>query len=185
MSRQRRGPGPDSGGPRGIDVSRLSPLRLTAVVGASLGLALVSYALVTRVDPIARAMGSSTAKLTAFALSLLGTDVTANGPLLEAPPSLRFVVVPDCTPLAPIMLVAGAILAFPATWRVKLIGIIVGWLALSVLNLVRMMSLVYIGLYVPGWLDVAHVIVWQSAMVLAGILVWLFWLRRTLSARPA
>ena len=76
------------------------------------------------------------------------------------------------------MLLAGAMLAFPASWQAKLTGIILGALVLSAMNLVRMVSLVYIGLYVPQWLEVAHLLVWQSVMILAGILVWLLWLGR-------
>ncbi len=150
--------------------------RMALVVAASLGLTLVFYILLSRIPTLSLAITTATARVTGLALTALGIEVSVQGPLLEAP-GFSFEIVPDCTPLAPIMLLAGAILAFPATWRAKLNGIILGALVLGALNLIRTVSLVYIGLHTPQWLEIAHLVVWQSAMIMSGILVWLFWLK--------
>jgi len=154
------------------------------MVAASLGLALALYLTLSKLPAFTDAITSSTANATGFLLRLLGADVSVRGSLLDAR-SFSFIVVPDCTPLAPFMLLAGAMLAFPAPLRDKLIGLLVGAVFLSVLNLLRVMSLVYLGLYAPEWLEAMHLIVWQSAMVLAGILVFLWWMRRSVRAAPA
>ncbi len=167
------------GGPIGLSMARV-----TLMVAASLGLALALYLTLSRLPTFTGAITSSTASATGFLLRLLGADVSVKGSLLNAP-SFSFAVVPDCTPLAPFMLLAGAMLAFPAPLRDKLLGLLVSGIFLSVLNLVRVMSLVYVGIYAPQWLEAVHLVVWQSAMVLAGILMFLWWMRRSVRAAPA
>lgn len=181
--KRRRGRA-SSGGRAASGLAGLSMTRVTVMVAASLGLALALYLTLSKLPAFTDAITSSTANATGFLLRLLGADVSVRGSLLDAR-SFSFIVVPDCTPLAPFMLLAGAMLAFPAPLRDKLIGLLVGAVFLSVLNLLRVMSLVYLGLYAPEWLEAMHLIVWQSAMVLAGILVFLWWMRRSVRAAPA
>jgi exosortase/archaeosortase family protein len=116
-----------------------------------------------------------TAEATAWLLRLLGAGVSAQGTLLEVK-DLRFAVVTDCTPLGPMLLLWGAILAFPAPLRSKLLGMVLGGALLTALNLVRMVSLILLGMARPELLPVAHLLVWQSVMVLAAVMLWLAWL---------
>lgn len=155
----------------------LSVTRVTLIIAASVAFTLFFYILISSVPAVASALGSATASVTGGVLAFLGMDVTVNGTLIQMS-GFTFQLVPDCTPLPPVMLLTGAILAFPTSWRAKGIGIIAGAALLSVLNLVRTVSLAYIGLYFPQWLDVMHHIIWQSVMILAGIIVWLFWMKR-------
>jgi hypothetical protein len=45
------------------------------------------------------------------------------------------------------------------------------------------MSLFWIGSSFPQYLDVAHLLVWQTAMILLAIILWLFWVERIAHAR--
>lgn len=155
----------------------LSATRVTLIIAASVALTLCFYILLSRVPVIASSAGAATASATGAVLTLLGMNVSVSGTLM-AIGNFTFQLVPDCTPLPPVMLLTGAMLAFPTTWRAKGIGIVAGALLLSALNLVRTVSLAYIGLYLPQWLDIAHNIIWQSMMILAGVIIWLFWMKR-------
>ena len=100
-----------------------------------------------------------TSVVTAWLLGLVGTVASGEGALLRAG-SVRFAVVPDCTPAGPLLLLSGTILAFPARIRSKLIGLVVGALALTALNFLRLVALVLIGLARPEALGIAHLVAW-------------------------
>lgn len=150
--------------------------RLMLVAAPSLGLALALYVGLSHVPAVTHAVTDATAGAVGLILRSLGTGVSVRGSVLDMT-SVQFVVAPECTPLAPVMLLAGAMVAFPIHWRAKLFGVLLGALVLNALNLVRIVSLVYVGIYVPQWLEVAHAVVGQGAMILAGVLVFLWWMR--------
>jgi len=77
---------------------------------------------------------------------------------------------------AGIILVA-AILAFPSRWREKLIGIVVGLATIQALNLLRIISLFYIGQWNRTFFEWAHLYVWQTLIMLDVLIVFLLWLR--------
>ena len=74
------------------------------------------------------------------------------------------------------MLVA-AIVAFPAPWRARLAGITVGIIAVQGLNVVRVISLFYLGQWNMQVFEWAHLYVWQALIMLDVLLVWLVWVR--------
>ena len=77
----------------------------------------------------------------------------------------------------------GAVIAYPSTVRAKVAGATLGLVTLTALNLVRIMSLFWIGSAYPEYLDMAHLLVWQSAIILLAIVMWLIWAERTVGAR--
>ena len=77
---------------------------------------------------------------------------------------------------ATIVLVA-AILAFPAPWVHKLIGLVSGIVAVQGLNVVRVISLFYLGQWDRQWFEWAHLYVWQALIMLDVLIVWLIWVR--------
>jgi exosortase H (IPTLxxWG-CTERM-specific) len=77
---------------------------------------------------------------------------------------------------ATIVLVA-AILAFPAPWTHKLIGLVSGIVAVQGLNVVRVISLFYLGQWDRQWFEWAHLYVWQALIMLDVLIVWLIWVR--------
>lgn len=84
---------------------------------------------------------------------------------------------------ATIMLVA-AMLAFPASVAAKAVGILIGTIAVQGLNLVRVVSLYFIGRWSMPAFEFAHLYAWQVLILLDVLIVWLLWLR-ALPARKA
>ena len=68
-----------------------------------------------------------------------------------------------------------AVIAHPARWGRRLLGIGLGVPALVVINIVRLVSLCYVGALRPDLFDVAHELVWQSLMVFLTVVLWLVW----------
>ena len=89
-----------------------------------------------------------------------------------------------CNGIETALLLAAAVLAFPASWRQRLIGFFLGFVAIQAVNLVRVVSLVWIGRHRPAMFDSSHTVIWQSAVVLFGVLLFLFWASRQ-TRRPA
>lgn len=95
-----------------------------------------------------------------------------------------------CNGVEAMIVLAAAIFAFPAPWVRKIAGFVIGTLAIQALNIVRIISLFYIGQWNMQVFDWAHLYVWQALIMLDVLIVFLIWLRTLppldarLDARP-
>jgi exosortase H (IPTLxxWG-CTERM-specific) len=117
-------------------------------------------------------------------LDLLGQDVAMRGTVIHSP---RFAVNirNGCNGLETMIIFWAAVLAFPATWRAKLAGLLLGTLAIQAINLVRVAALFLTGVYFPEFFDSSHTVVWQTIVILCGVLLWLLWASRFAAPRRA
>jgi exosortase H (IPTLxxWG-CTERM-specific) len=83
-----------------------------------------------------------------------------------------------CNAVNVTLLLWSAIVAFPGRWRPKLVGIVVGGIFLQGLNLVRFISLFYLGQFSRRWFDLAHGYLWETLLVLDAIVFYWIWLAR-------
>lgn len=114
------------------------------------------------------------AKIAGTILGLFGEDITINGCLLRSP---RFAVTiyNGCNGLITSLIFISGVLAFPARWPAKIIGVGGGLLAIQMINMVRIISLFYIGIYLPKLFNSSHIFIWQSLVILAGVTLWIVW----------
>jgi exosortase H (IPTLxxWG-CTERM-specific) len=87
-----------------------------------------------------------------------------------------------CNGVEAMLVLLAGILAYPAPWRSKAIGLAIGAVAIQVLNLVRIVSLFYLGQWDMKWFEWAHLYVWQGLIMLDALLVWMLWIRALPSA---
>jgi len=80
-----------------------------------------------------------------------------------------------CDAIEPSALFLAAVLAFPAAARSKIPGILLGVTALLTINLVRILTLYYTGVYLPGFFEILHVDVWQPVFILLALLFFVLW----------
>ena len=118
---------------------------------------------------IARASGT--------VLNVLGEKVTVTGTEIQAT-GFGVNIENGCNGVETALLLAAAVLAFPARWRQRLIGFFFGFLAIQVVNIIRVVSLVWIGRHRPALFSSSHTVIWQSAVVLFGVLLFLLWASR-------
>lgn len=90
---------------------------------------------------------------------------------------------PGCNGVEALIILFAAMFAFPAPLKNKLIGFAIGFVAIQALNLVRIISLFYMGQWNMVWFDWFHLYLWQALIILDALVVWLIWLR-TLPKRP-
>jgi archaeosortase B (VPXXXP-CTERM-specific) len=151
------------------------------IVLLGLALALVAYYRLFG-TPLVDAVSVWTASSTASVLGLLGTSVSTEGTIVGSA-DFAYRIVAECTAIGPILLFVGAVIAYPATVRNKILGVGLGIVSLSLINLIRLVSLFYIGAAFPRYLPMAHLLIWQAAIIISAILIWLFWVDR--ASRPA
>jgi exosortase H (IPTLxxWG-CTERM-specific) len=89
-----------------------------------------------------------------------------------------------CNGLEAVIILFAAIFAFPAPLKNKLIGFVIGFFAIQLLNLVRIISLFYLGQWNYTAFEWFHLYLWQALIILDALVVWLIWLRTLPGARP-
>ena len=114
------------------------------------------------------------ASWTGLALTALGVQATVDGTVV-ASETFAVNVVAECLALGPMLLYAGAVLAYPRGLRSKALGLLVGITVIAGVNLVRITSLFLLGSAYPHLLGPVHLVLWQSLMALLAIAVWLLW----------
>ena len=84
-----------------------------------------------------------------------------------------------CNGVEASLVLIAAILAFPASWKAKLIGIVVGFFSVQLLNILRIISLFYLGQWNMQVFEWAHLYIWQALIMVDVLIVFLVWLKLT------
>lgn len=107
-------------------------------------------------------------------INLFGEGAKARGTAVS---SSRFSVDirHGCDAVAPSALFIAAVLAFPGSMRSKVPGILVGTLVLAAINIIRIVTLFYTGIYFPRAFEAMHVDVWQPIFILLALVFWVIW----------
>lgn len=82
-----------------------------------------------------------------------------------------------CNGVEASLVLIAAILAFPSSWRAKLLGIVIGFLSVQILNILRIISLFYLGQWNYDVFNWAHLYIWQALIMLDVLIVFLVWLK--------
>ena len=80
-----------------------------------------------------------------------------------------------CNAVNVTILLWSAILVYPAGWKQKLKGLVAGTLILHAVNLVRIISLYYLGQYSRTWFEFAHLYLWESLIVIDTLAIFWGW----------
>ena len=109
---------------------------------------------------------------------LVDADVSTWGAIIQSTRNgFAIEIRPGCNGVEAMIILASAILAYPSTWRHKAVGLSLGMVAIQALNVVRIISLFYLGQWSETLFQWFHLYIWQALLVLDALLVWLVWLR--------
>lgn len=111
---------------------------------------------------------------------LFGGHATRVDAILRAPGGFAVEMRDGCNAVNVTILLWSAILAFPASWKLKALGMAVGTAVIQVVNVIRFISLFYLGQYSMTWFDFAHAYLWESLIVLDTLVVFWYWVTRVL-----
>lgn len=86
-------------------------------------------------------------------------------------------VAAECIPLAVFAVMVAVIVATKTSWRMRLLGVVVGAISMFMANVVRVVVGVVIAQVVPAWFDLLHTTLLQLVAPTVAIGTWLVWAR--------
>lgn len=111
-------------------------------------------------------------------VSLFDPQVVSYGKVLQSTRNgFGVSIEAGCNGVEASLILIAAMLAFPARWSHRLVGIAVGLAAVQGLNIVRLITLFYLGQWSLRAFEWAHLYVWQALIMLDALVVWLLWMR--------
>lgn len=129
------------------------------------------------------------ADVSAWLMHTFDSEVVVHGNIVgSSVTGFAIAIERGCNGVEAVIILVAAMLAYPARWLEKLIGIAVGFLCVQGVNLIRIISLYYLGNWNRVWFDWFHLYVWQALIVLDALivfLIWLSWTRRREQRRDA
>lgn len=119
------------------------------------------------------------ADISVWIVLLFDDNVVATGNVIrDATNGFGVRIERGCNGLEAVIILFSAIFAFPAPFRYKLLGFVIGFFAIQALNLVRIISLFYLGQWSYPVFEWFHLYLWQALIILDALVVWLIWLRK-------
>lgn len=116
-------------------------------------------------------------KISAGILRAIGEQVVTRGTVIQ---SVLFAVdvKNGCNGIEAVLLLVAAMLAFPAPARARAIGLAIGLAAIQGVNLVRIVSLFWLGAHRRDVFDLFHAAIWQTLLILLAVGIFLAWGKR-------
>ncbi len=117
------------------------------------------------------------AKAVAGIVNLFGAGATAEGTIVQAS-NFSLNIAMGCDGVEAACLFLAGVLAFPTSWRAKLIGLAIGIPAIQLINILRLVALYYAGVYFPSVVEEIHVYVAQTVVIILSTALLILWLER-------
>ena len=118
------------------------------------------------------------ASASGFLIRLADPSVLAHGNVLQDMRNgVGISVEAGCNGVEACIMLAAAVVAYPAALRARMVGLLAGSAAIQLLNLVRIVSLYYLVQWSVPAFEFAHLYLWQALIMLDVLVVWLVWLR--------
>ena len=118
-----------------------------------------------------------TAGIIGFILDLFGMHPNISGPVV-ALNNFSITVVGECTGLIEMLIFLAAVMVYPARYKKKIEGLLLGIPLLYIFNIIRMLFIMIISNWNPKTFDFMHVYFWQVAGILIIGGMWLFWIEK-------
>jgi len=134
------------------------------------------------------------AQASAWLTQLFDPNVVSHGKtLLNGRTGEGVIIEAGCNGVEACIILTAALVAYPASWRTKLVGLAIGLVAVQAVNLVRIISLFYLAQWSKPLFEFAHLYLWQALIMLDVVVVWLLWMcwatreryQREAAAQPA
>lgn len=126
------------------------------------------------------------AKLSAAIIKPFDSSVLAYGKVLQFKDTGFAVSIESgCNGVEATIVLLAAVIAFPASWRSRLIAIVLGFFAVQVMNVARIISLFYLGNWNMEFFTWIHLYLWPALIMLDVLIVFIVYLRYLSSKEQA
>lgn len=160
-------------------------MRRFAVLFAVILLSLFAFELTPPGQAIVGPWTDLVARASSAAIRAFDGEAQSHGNMVySARTGFAMIIMAGCNGVEAMLVLLAGILAYPAPWKLKAIGLAVGVVAIQALNLVRIVSLYYLGQWDMKWFEWAHLYAWQALIMLDALLVWMLWIRAVPQAHP-
>lgn len=117
---------------------------------------------------------SVVATVTSATLSLIGFSNYTSGTVVGSQ-AFSMNIAYGCDALEPTFLFVVVVLAFPAQWKKKIIGIVGGVLILYSINIIRLITLFLTGIYKREYFELMHIEIWQALFIFLALILFVLW----------
>lgn len=118
------------------------------------------------------------ARFSVFLMSAFDADVVAFGKIVQSKATgFAVSVEAGCNGIEAVIVLVAGMVAFPAPWKYKVWGLVVGFVLVQTVNMLRIITLYYIGKWNTQAFEFAHLYLWQALIMLDVLVVWLVWIR--------
>ena len=117
--------------------------------------------------------------LSGFLYGIIDNSVETGGTYLRHP-DFSVNIKKGCDGIVAAIILVSACIAFPSTWKMKIAGIVEGYLLIFVLNIVRILLLFSLGVH--GHMEIfnlVHVYVAQFIVIIGAMVFWIYWAGKT------
>jgi len=116
------------------------------------------------------------AKISGAFLSVFESDVVVRETRISGS-GFAIEVAQGCDAIEVCSLLAAAVIAFPLAFRRKLRGLVLGIFVLQIFNLLRIITLYWIGSYSASAFKTAHETIWPGILITITTVIWILWVR--------
>lgn len=116
------------------------------------------------------------AMISGWVLGLFGTEVRIFGTGITGS-DFAIAVAQGCDAIQVCSLLAAAVLAFPVAWKARFRGLVIGVALLQALNILRIVTLYWIGVFFPDVFEYAHEVIWPGTLIVVTVVTWILWVR--------
>lgn len=125
------------------------------------------------------------AKISAALISPFDNGVIAYGKVLQFKDTgFAVSIEAGCNGVEATIVLIAAVVAYPASWKARISAIALGFLAIQILNIARIISLFYLGDWDIDIFSWVHLYLWPSLIMLDVLVVFIVYLRY-LSRKPS
>jgi exosortase/archaeosortase family protein len=122
-----------------------------------------------------RALLQLQARLAGALIGYFDRSVHVHATVIDGAFSLQ--IVKTCSALDVQLLYLAAVLSYPAPWRRRLLGSLLGWAGLFALNLLRIAGLYWVGVVHPAAFESVHEELLPLLLIVAACAAFALWLR--------
>ena len=173
-------PPPSSGSPRAPSLrARLAEPQLRYPLLVLLHLAIVgtlASVFLERLRPVLSFLEVFTANSVAAFMSLFTATMTTQGDLVTYD-GFSVSIIIECVGILEMLIYSACVLAFPAPWRARAIGVPLGCFAIFSFNVLRIATLLVVGRHWHAAFDFFHLYFWQATQIAMIVGVLYGWIR--------
>jgi archaeosortase B (VPXXXP-CTERM-specific) len=133
-------------------------------------------ALMDRLQPALRQLEIFTATSVASFMSLFTSATVSHGDLVTYD-GFSVSIIIECVGILEMLIYSACVLAFPAPWRARAIGVPAGCLAIYSFNVLRIATLLVVGRHWHAAFDFFHLYFWQATLIAMIVGVLYGWIR--------